>query len=279
MNIHKNTRLLPFQREAIWNAYTKNKQSVTSLAQEYRVSRPTIYKILKLARIRLLKPQSSTNNRFKQARFGIKRLAKVERSIQAKLKKQAKRYNKSYPGEMVHVDSKRMPLLKGQSTQSAREYLFVAIDDYSRELYAAIMPDKTAFSASKFLTEHVLAPCPYLIEVIYSDNGTEYKGTKDHEFGKACYQHNINQKFTQVGKPQTNGKAERVIRTLMQMWHDKIEFTDSQHRKQELDRFINFYNTVKPHSALTQKDINGKNQTFTPYEWLKLYFSQSVNNA
>ena len=59
------------------------------------------------------KPQTSTNNRFKQAKYGIKRLSKVEQSIQDKLKKQAKRYNKSYPGEMVHVDTKRLPLLKG----------------------------------------------------------------------------------------------------------------------------------------------------------------------
>lgn len=279
MNIHKNTRLLPFQRQAIWDAYTKDKRTIVSLAEEYKVSRPTIYKVLKLARHRLLKPQSSTNNRFKQARFGVKRLAKVERSIQDKLKKQAKRYNKSYPGEMMHFDTKQLPLLKGQTTNSPREYLFVAIDDYSRELYAAIMPDKTAFSAAKFLTEHVVEPCPYVIDVAYSDNGTEYKGTKGHEFIKACYQNNINQKFTKVGRPQTNGKAERVIRTLMQMWHDKTEFNDSNHRKQELDRFLNFYNTVKPNSALVKKDEQGKTQTFTPYEWLKLYFNQGVNNA
>ena len=43
----------------------------------------------------------------------MKRLAKVERSIQEKLKRQAKRYNKSYPGELVHLDTKRLPLLKG----------------------------------------------------------------------------------------------------------------------------------------------------------------------
>ena len=60
----------------------------------------------------------------------IKRLAKVEREIQERLKKQAKRYNKSYPGEMVHVDTKRLPLIKGQKATDKREYLFVAIDDF-----------------------------------------------------------------------------------------------------------------------------------------------------
>lgn len=58
------------------------------------------------------------------------------------LKKQAKRYNKSYPGEPVHLDTKRLPLLKGQKAADKRDYLFVAIDDFSRELYAAILPDK-----------------------------------------------------------------------------------------------------------------------------------------
>ena len=107
----------------------------------------------------------------------MKRLAKVECSIQEKLKKQAKRYNKSYPGELVHLDTKRLPLLKGQKAADNRDYLFVAIDDFSRELYAAILPDKTADSAAKFLTE-------YLIECVYSDNGTEYKGSANHAFGR-----------------------------------------------------------------------------------------------
>ena len=134
MNIHKNTRLTPHHRQAIWLAYTQGKESVTSLARRYQVSRVTIYRALKAARGRLLKPQTSTNNRFKQAKYGMKRLAKVERGIQEKLKKQAKRYNKSYPGELVHLDTKRLPLLKGQKATDKRDYLFVAIDDFSREL-------------------------------------------------------------------------------------------------------------------------------------------------
>ncbi|MFA9486360.1 MULTISPECIES: integrase core domain-containing protein [unclassified Moraxella] len=108
----------------------------------------------------------------------------------------------------------------------------------------------------------------------------KYKGTKDHEFVKVCYANNINQKFTKVGRLQTNGKAERVIRTLMELWHDKYEFVSSEHRKQELTRFLNFYNTVRPHSSLTKKDeTTGKTLTFTPYEWLGFYFGQSVNNG
>lgn len=175
---------------------------------------------------------------------------------------------------MLHVDTKRLPLLKGQKSTDAREYLFVGIDDFSRELYAAMMPDKTAFSAAKFLQEHVIELCPYNIDVVYSDNGTEYKGTNKHEFALVCHRNGINQKFTQVARPQTNGKAERVIRTLMQMWHERIKFTDSEHRKRELVRFLNYYNTVKPHSALVKKQHSGQTQVLTPYEWLEDYFFQ-----
>ncbi|SDY29568.1 DDE-type integrase/transposase/recombinase [Nitrosomonas sp. Nm33] len=85
------------------------------------------------------------------------------------MKREAKRYNKSYPGELVHFDTKRLPLLKGQSPTQPREYLFVAVDDFSRELYAAILPDKTQ--------KTVIAQCPCQIDYAYSDNGKEYKGT------------------------------------------------------------------------------------------------------
>lgn len=267
MNIHKNTRLTPHNRQAIWRAYTQDKVSVTSLARQYKVSRVTIYRILKAARLQLLVPQKSTNNRFKQAKYGMKRLAKVEREIEEKLKKKAKRYNKSYPGEMVHVDTKRLPLLQNQKASDHRDYLFVAIDDFSRELYAAILPDRTAASAAKFLLHDVIDCCPYTIECVYSDNGVEYKGSANHPFGIACHENHIGQKFTRVARPQTNGKAERVIRTLMEMWHEKGQFENSEHRQKELRRFVNYYNTVKPHSGLKGE---------TPFEVLQTYFSQPV---
>lgn len=208
--MHKNTRLTPHHRQAIWLAYMQGKESVTSLARRYQVSCVTIYRALKAARAKLLKVQKATDK---------------------------------------------------------RDYLFVAIDDFSRELYAAILPDKTADSAAKFLTEHLIDPCPYLIECVYSDNGTEYKGSANHAFGVACYENGIGQKFTRVARPQTNGKAERVIRTLMEMWHEKQSFESPEHRQKELCRFVNFYNTVKPHRSL-----NGD----TPFEVLQAYFSQPV---
>ena len=155
----------------------------------------------------------------------------------------------SYPGELVHFDTKRLPLLTGEAGSRPREYLFVGIDDFSRELYAGIYPDKTQYSAAAFL-QQVLTECPYTVECTYSDNGTEYKGTQNHAFVAVCNTESIGQKFTRCRRPQTNGKAERVIRTLMEMEHSKQHFKDRQQRQVSLLRFINFYNTVKPHKGI-----------------------------
>jgi transposase InsO family protein len=212
MNMHKNTRLTPYHRKEIWRLYNKDKVTVTSLALRFNVSRPTIYKALKLCRHKLFKPQLSTNERYKTIKYDIKRLVKVEKSIEARLKRQAKRYNKRYPDEMFHVDTKRLPLLKGEVKSLRREYLFVGIDDYSRELYAGIYGDKSQFSSAAFLQRDVLAQVPYTIECVYSDNGREYKGTQEHAFVKLCRENRINQKFTKPACPQTNSKAERVIK-------------------------------------------------------------------
>lgn len=182
MNMHKRVRLTPLDREEIWRLYQGRQWKVTHLAEHCRVSRPTIYSALKKARLQQFAPSDSTNARYRSIQYGLKRLAKIELSIQARLKREAQRYNKSYPGEMVHVDTKRLPLIKGQNNTQPREYLFVAIDDYSRELYAAILPDKTQFSSAQFLMEHLLAQCPYEIDYIYSDNGKEYRGTPHHAF-------------------------------------------------------------------------------------------------
>jgi len=271
MVLHKHTRLTPLQRKEIYRLHIDDKRRVSDLSREFHVSRPTIYKILHRGRARDFTVHRSGNHRFRCLKYGIRRLAKVEKAIEEQLKRQAKRYNKSYPGEMIHGDTKRLPLLKGQSTFNKREYMFIAIDDYSRELFAAILPDKTQYSAKTFL-DQVLDECAYTIECYYTDNGKEYKGNIfSHAFMRTCEKNKIEQRFTKVRRPQTNGKAERVIRTLMEMWHNKIEFKSSAHRKNELKRFINYYNLVKPH-----KSIDG----LTPMEKLISYFfPKSVNNA
>lgn len=263
MIIHKNTRLTPLQRRELSDDYYKNHIRVCDLCRKYRITAPTVYKILHHSRNNDYSVHKSVNKRFRCLEYGLKRLAKIETHLEEKLKKKAKRYNKKYPGEMIHFDTKRLPLLKGESSKSNYEYLFIAIDDFSRELYAVILTDKTQYSSEKFLKQ-VIDECPYTIEQAYSDNGLEYRGNQErHAFMKLCQKNNIEQRFTKVKHPYTNGKAERVIRTIMDMWHDKTEFKSRQHRRTELIRFINYYNTVKPHKGIDNQ---------TPMEKLINYF-------
>ena len=143
MVIHKRTKLTPLQRRQVYDDYHKHRIRKCDLIKKYQVSRPTIDKILNRGRKKDFTIHNSKNKRFTCLKYGIKRLSKIEKKIEDRLRKKARRYNKSYPGEMVHVDTKRLPLLKGESSKDTREYLFVGIDDYSRDLYAVITQYRT----------------------------------------------------------------------------------------------------------------------------------------
>jgi transposase InsO family protein len=263
MTIHKWTKLTPVKRREIADKYFKEGIRIATLARSYQVSRNTIYNVINRVRLKDFSIHSSENKRYRCLEYGLKRLSKVEARLEKKLKNQAKRYNKSYPGEMMHSDNTQLPKLTGDTAQSKPETLYVAIDDFSRELYAAIMPDRSQFSSASFLKQ-VLEECPYTLEQWYTDNGTEYKGNpKEHEFMKLCQENQIKQSYTRVKTPRTNGKAERVIKTIQQMWHEKTRFKSRIHRKQELVRFVNYYNTVKPHKGI---------DNLTPLEKLTNYF-------
>lgn len=94
---------------------------------------------------------------------------------------------------MAHPNTKRLPLLQNQKATNLREYLFVAIDDFFRELYSAILPDRTTASAARFLLRDVIACFPYTVECAYFDNGMEYRGNVAHPFAVACVRSDIGQ--------------------------------------------------------------------------------------
>lgn len=267
MVVHKRTRLMPYQRKELARDYFVGKLKKKTLMAKYGVSYPTVQKILTRARQSDYSVHTSTNKRYQCLEYGLKRLGKIEQSIQDKLARKARRYEKDYPGELVHLDTKRLPLLSGETKLDGHEYLFVAIDDYSRELYASIYQDKSMNSSADFL-DMVIAQCPYTIEKTLTDNGTEYKGRYgEHLFMKTCGEAGISQRFTKVKHPQTNGKAERVIRTLMEGWHNKdVElFRSREDRAKALARFVNYYNGVRPHKGIDKA---------TPLERLCQYFYQ-----
>lgn len=264
--MHKHTKLLPYQRREIYRRWLQG-EKIVYLAEKYEVSRKTIYEVLKKAKLGVFVNYSSMNYRYRNLYYGLKKLSQTEKKLAkkiAKREKRLKRYERYSPGELVHFDTKRLPLLPGEAIIQPREHLHVAIDDYSRWLFADILPDKTSYSSAIHLDETIMI-MPFQIECTYSDNGPEYKGRKDHPFVASCIDHKINQKFTMPNHPQSNGKAERVIKTLMTEWHRRGYFDTREKRRRFLYSYVNWYNNVRAHQSL-----NGK----TPLQRLEEYYTR-----
>jgi len=259
--MHKNTRLLPRQREKIYLRWQAG-EKITHLADYYDVSRETIYKWIRRARLNEFSNRLSVNHRYRSIEYGLKKLAKTEKMVARRLARLSERYEKDYPGEMVHFDNAKLPAIEGDPNKK-REHLHVAVDDFSRYLVADILPDKTRWSAAIHLEEAVLA-MPFEIESVYSDNGKEYKGREDHQFVVIARDYNLRHKFTKPYTPKTNEKAERVIRTLLHEWYQRNSFTSREERKQSLDRFVRYYNQERPHQGLGGQTPQQRLDSYVP---------------
>lgn len=251
--MHKNTKLLPQMRRELYRRWIEG-DSIAELARHYDISRTTVYRTIKRARLQIFINLPSVNHRYRRIQYGLQHLSKTENILGKKLMRREhrlRRYEKDEPGEMVHFDTKRLPVMYGEAITSPREWLFVAIDDFSRFLVADILPDKTGYSSAIFLEEtiHVM---PFRILKAYSDNGSEYKGRSDHPFVQGLRGHRMDQGFTKPRHPWTNGKAERVIKTIMTecFTRNGRSFPSRDHRRRFLYAFVNWYNTTRPHESL-----------------------------
>jgi transposase InsO family protein len=194
--------------------------------------------------------------RYRTIEYGLNKLLKTEKKVAKRLERAAiRRYEKSYPGEMVHADTKLLPRLTGETKAGARERLYVAIDDFSLCFVADIMPDKSQESSAVFgeITQERL---PFDIRDWYTDRGTEWKGTSGHAFVMWCKENGISQHFTKPRTPQTNGKAERVIRTLMEEWHRKNRFASREERRRSLYAYVDHFNHERIHGSLGTTPID-----------------------
>jgi transposase InsO family protein len=258
--MHKHTKLTPIVRKKIYEEWKETGVSFRKLGSKYHVDKNVISDVIVRGKRGDFSVHDSKNTRYKTIEYGLKKLLKTEEKIRKKNTHQ--RYERCAPGELVHGDTKRLPHITGETQKTRkREVLFVAIDDYSRFLVADILPDKTQWSAKVFL-ETCLERLPFSIECHYSDNGTEYKGCERHAFVKKCAEKRIDQKFTKPRHPWTNGKAERVIRTLLTEWFRTHRFTSHEERRQSLYTFVNHYNHERRHYGLEGK---------TPIERLRSY--------
>ncbi len=260
--MHKNTKLLPYQRREAYRRW-KNGDRATDLAKYYHVSRKTLYEVFKKAKLGVFENYSSKNLRYRTIEYGLRKIKKTAIKLEKKLLKREirlKRYEKKHPGEMVHTDTSVLSLVSGESNTTPKEYLYVFIDDYSRTLFADILPDQTSYSAAIVLDE-AIEMLPFEIESIYSDNGKEFKGA----FKLQCQRQHIPQRYTKPYRPQTNGKAERVIKTIKNVFKQH-HFISREERRRFLYAFVRYYNHLRPHQSL-----NG----MSPFQQLQNYIRQT----
>jgi transposase InsO family protein/transposase-like protein len=190
------------------------------------------------------------------ARAGLGRLDRLEP------REPIVRYERARPGELVHLDTKqlaRVPLgggyhFVGRSVRAEKQgtgwdRVHVAIDDYSRLAYAEELPDESPATTAGFLRRawHFYGSHGITIERILTDNGGCYRSDL---FAAACDELGLGHRRTRPYRPQTNGKAERMVRTLITEWAYASPFTDTAQRIAALGRFLDFYNTSRPHWSL-----------------------------
>lgn len=171
------------------------------------------------------------------------------------------RYERQRPGELVHIDIKRLGcfdrvghrITRRRSYGSRKqgfEFLFVAIDDASRLSYAEFFPDERAASAMRFLVNAVAWFARYgvTIERAMTDNGSAFIS---RPFRLLCQTLHVRHVRTRPHRPQTNGKAERLIQTLLREWAYRFEYANSIERRRWLVPYLHFYNVHRAHSALS----------------------------
>jgi len=188
----------------------------------------------------------------------------------------AQRYERACPGELLHIDVKKLGRIQGgagkrtggglrrhytgQRTDAEGrirrvvgwEYVHVAIDDATRLAYVEVLADEKATTVTGFLrraTQHYAAH-GITIERLLTDNGGAYRSAI-HAI--ACRALRIRHLRTRPYRPQTNGKAERFIRTLLAGWAYGAIYRSSEQRNAALAGWLDWYNTRRPHSALSHK--------------------------
>jgi transposase InsO family protein len=172
----------------------------------------------------------------------------------------ANRYEKTRPGELVHVDVKKLGRIgrpghrvNGDRRTRTRgigwEYVHVCIDDATRLVYVEVLDDEKAVTAAGFLRRAVahFASFGIRVERLMTDNGSAYRATIH---ALACKALGIKHLRTRPYRPRTNGKAERFIRTMLGGWAYGAIYRDSNERHHALAGWLDFYNRRRPHRSL-----------------------------
>jgi transposase InsO family protein len=184
-------------------------------------------------------------------------------------KQTAQRYERDRPGELVHMDVKKLGKIpdgggwrahgrangnRDRKTKSGYDYVHSLVDDHSRLAYSEILPDEKGETCAAFLTRaaaYFAAKGIARIERVMTDNAFAYRHSRDMK--KACTDLGAKQKFIKPHCPWQNGKVERLNRTLATEWAYRQTFTSNADRTAALAPWLEHYNTVRRHSSLKGK--------------------------
>jgi len=189
-----------------------------------------------------------------QRRLGLNRLSRLEPP------RPVLRYEHRRPGALVHLDIKKLGRIgrighrihgdrRRRSRHVGWEHVHVAIDDCTRLAYAEVLPRDDGPTTTGFLTRAIawFAAWGIRVRALLTDNGKCYTSGV---FAAVVAAHRLVHRRTRPYRPQTNGKAERFIRTLLHEWAYAQAFRHSRYRTAQLPHYLRFYNTERRHSAL-----------------------------
>jgi transposase InsO family protein len=292
MDVHKNARSVPASRALLWKRVSEQGYTVRAAseaagmserrAREWirrarrdepltdRTSRPHTSKAIAAeVRTRIVALRRERRTMRQIARIAgvststVVRVCRVEglsrlRSLEPP--PPPVRYEREHPGELLHIDTKRLGrfdrpghrITRKRSFGSPKqgfEYVFVATDDASRVAFARIYRDERSDVAARFLNEAVawFARRDVPVERVMTDNGSPFLG---RAFVNACAALKIKHKRTRPYTPRTNGKVERFIQTLQREWAYRFAYESSAERKRWLTPYLHFYNYHRAHSSL-----------------------------
>jgi transposase InsO family protein len=182
------------------------------------------------------------------------------------------RYERQRPGELMHVDVKKLGRIEGgagkrvtgrrrnpdrrrrdsdgiERRMKGWDYVHIAVDDATRLAYAEVLPDEKATTAVAFLRRAIAFYRRHgiTVEGLLTDNGSAYRSAV-HAI--ACRALGVRHLRTRPHRPQTNGKAERLVRTMLAGWAYGAIYATSTERTKALDGWLYHYNHHRRHSAL-----------------------------
>ena len=185
----------------------------------------------------------------------------------------AERYERQRPGELIHIDVKKLGRIQGGAGKRVRDglrqhynptftdhegrrrntvgwdFVHVAIDDATRLAYAEVLSDEKATTAIAFLTRALAfyARHGITVERVMTDNGSAYRSAIH---ALACRTLGVRHLRTRAYRPQTNGKAERLIRTMLAGWAYGAIYGTNRERTAALDGWLYRYNHHRPHRSI-----------------------------